>query len=418
MPTAIALPAVTAARRTFTVAVAVAVAVALLPTPADAAPQVDPRPRTSTERAGEQLVFDQHNQARHDPSRFGHPGETPVAALEWDEHLAQVARQWSDIMAQDGRMRHNPHFREQSEWPYGVGENVVHSGWGASNIGAAGLTQWWMDSDGHRDNIMRPTYEAVGIGLSIDWRGEVWATAVFRVAPPDDDYDDDYDDDWDEHEWDDEWSQGPAQNYTPRVRDLSSLCPAVARSRFVDVTRHVDAVECLAEREITLGVSPDRFDPSGTVTRGQMAVFLDRAITGLDGQLPDGPDAAFSDVTGGQRVAIGRLVEAGIVSGYPDGTYRPQRPVTREQMAHFLVATHELLQGERTRGPLRSWFTDNHSDDRFHRQVNVAADLGLAAGTDGRFNHRSPVRRDHMALFLLRLVVAQDDDSFKQQYPG
>ena len=105
------------------------------------------------------------------------------------------------------------------------------------------------------------------------------------------------------------------------------------------------------------------------------------------------------------------------MSGYPDGTYRPQRPVTRGQMAHFLVATHELLQGERVRGPSRSWFTDNHSDDRFQGQVNIAADLGFAAGTNGRFEHRSPVRRDHMALFLLRLVVAQDDDTFAQIRP-
>lgn len=118
-------------------------------------------------------MFDQHNLARRDPGRFGYPGLTPAPDLVWNEHLAQVARQWSDTMAQDDWRRHNPHFAEQSEPHWATGENVIQSGWGTGNIGAAGLTQWWLDSPGHRDNIMREVYAEVGIGLSTDARGQV-----------------------------------------------------------------------------------------------------------------------------------------------------------------------------------------------------------------------------------------------------
>ena len=390
----------------------VALAVALLPAHADAVPKVDPRSRTSAERAAERQVFADHNRARENPGRFGYPRETSVPALEWDEHLAQVARQWSDVMARDGRMRHNPHWVEQSEIAgRGGAESVAHSGWGTGNVGAVGLTQLWMDSKGHRDNIMREPYASVGIGISIDARGELWATAVFAAAVPDPiEMPDPEDEVW---PWNDE--------HTPHVRDLTGLCPPVAASRFVDVHSHVDAVDCLAALEITEGVGAGRYDPSGTVTRGQMAVFIDRVVGGAPPQpnaesrfLRPNDDAAFPDVSAGQTDAVARLAAAGIVSGYPDGTYRPQQPVTRAQMAHFLVATHEYLQGTRVRGPFRSWFRDGRHSGSFWQQVNIAAERGFAAGNEGMFFPQSPVRRDHMALFLLRLVVAQDDDSFVQ----
>lgn len=102
---------------------------------------------------------------------------------------------------------------------------------------------------------------------------------------------------------------------------------------FIDVAgnTHAEAIVWVAERGITTGFPDDTFRPNDDVTRGQMATFLDRAL-----DLPPGT-ATFSDVAGNVHAeAIAAVAEAGITTGFPDGTFRPNDPVTRGQMATFL----------------------------------------------------------------------------------
>lgn len=66
-----------------------------------------------------------------------------------------------------------------------------------------------------------------------------------------------------------------------------------------------------------------------------MATFLQRA-----GGYGDGPLGSFPDVVGNvHERAIGAAAQAGITGGYPDGTYQPNVSVTRGQMATFLDRT-------------------------------------------------------------------------------
>lgn len=104
---------------------------------------------------------------------------------------------------------------------------------------------------------------------------------------------------------------------------------------FVDVdssSTHGRDVATIWANQITNGCSPTRFCPRRAVTRAEMASFVSRAF--------DVPPArsTFPDVrsTSSHADAIGGLVEAGIVKGYADGTYRPDRDVSRAEMAVFL----------------------------------------------------------------------------------
>lgn len=111
--------------------------------------------------------------------------------------------------------------------------------------------------------------------------------------------------------------------------------------RFIDdnLSVHEDNIELLAEREITLGCNPPantEFCPTDSVTRGQMAAFLVRALglppTAVD-HFGDDDGTIFED-------DINRLAEAGITQGCnpPDNTnYCPTDPVSRAQMATFLI---------------------------------------------------------------------------------
>jgi hypothetical protein len=96
---------------------------------------------------------------------------------------------------------------------------------------------------------------------------------------------------------------------------------------------HAENILKIAEAGITSGYSDGSFRPNAPVTRGQMATFLTKGL-----ELPPGDASVFSDVAGHTHESgIGALVGAEITSGYSDGTFRPNTSVTRGQMATFLA---------------------------------------------------------------------------------
>jgi uncharacterized protein YkwD len=145
--------------------------------PADAA-----RLRTGQEQAIESRLFDRHNVARSDPGAFGYASLGTRSPFRWAEDMAEVARAWSDEMARTGNFRHNPNFSTQVKHWTLVGENIaVVSVSGRTDRQIADvMMQLWMDSQGHRTNIMNPRFTQVGIGVSGASNGRVYATVLFR----------------------------------------------------------------------------------------------------------------------------------------------------------------------------------------------------------------------------------------------
>ncbi|TYQ13011.1 UNVERIFIED_CONTAM: GH35 family endo-1,4-beta-xylanase [Acetivibrio alkalicellulosi] len=85
----------------------------------------------------------------------------------------------------------------------------------------------------------------------------------------------------------------------------------------------------------------DAFNPTADLTRTDFAVYLVRAL-GLEGQKPS---AVLTDVTEDTTVnrAIATLVEKGIIMGYPDGTFKGDRFISREEMAVMIARTRIFL---------------------------------------------------------------------------
>ena len=138
-------------------------------------------------------------------------------------------------------------------------------------------------------------------------------------------------------------------SYTSRLTAGSGVTPSVHEfvlgsrtGEFNDVgTSNVfrDDIRWIAIEGITRGCNPpanDRYCPGDPVTRDQMAAFLVRALN-----LPAGNHPGFVDVPAGSTFDsdIRRLAAAGITRGCNPPTnnrYCPGDPVTREQMAAFL----------------------------------------------------------------------------------
>lgn len=122
---------------------------------------------------------------------------------------------------------------------------------------------------------------------------------------------------------------------------LLQLAPKDAR--FVDVGgTHARNVGALADAGIVTGYADGRFFPDRPLTRGEAASLIVRAA-GIS--TDDSAGASFADVASGRThtAAIDALTQAGIVTGFSDGTFRADMPVTRGQFAAMLVRARTVL---------------------------------------------------------------------------
>lgn len=110
--------------------------------------------------------------------------------------------------------------------------------------------------------------------------------------------------------------------------------------------------------------------------------------------------AKFEDIADiDYEEAINTLSALGVITGYEDGTFRPEKTVTRAEMAKLMV---ELLGY----GDLVSGSKSNFSDTQGHwadQWIALAAGRGIVIGTgDGKFNPEGIVTYDQVLTMLVR----------------
>ena len=121
--------------------------------------------------------------------------------------------------------------------------------------------------------------------------------------------------------------------------------PVPEESPFDDVGGvHGENVDALAAAGLAQGTGPTSFSPAQEVSRAQLATFLARALEHLQVALDAGTEG-FDDVDPDSvhAAAIASLTEAGIVQGRTATTYDPSGVVTRAQMASLLMRTADVL---------------------------------------------------------------------------
>ena len=123
--------------------------------------------------------------------------------------------------------------------------------------------------------------------------------------------------------------------------------PAATGTVFADVPLGAfaaDWIEQFAAEGVTAGCGGGNYCPDATITRAQMAIFLLRGEHGSAYIPPAATGAVFGDVPAGSFAAdwIEQLAAEGITSGCGGGNYCPDSPVTRAEMAVFLVRAFSL----------------------------------------------------------------------------
>jgi hypothetical protein len=115
--------------------------------------------------------------------------------------------------------------------------------------------------------------------------------------------------------------------------------------------------------------------------------------------------AHFSDVPDDHPFApaINFLSHGGadVIQGYPDGTFRPGAPVTRQEMAAFLYRFQPVIGPEPVLPGTPGDFTDVPAGHLFATEIAWMAANGLADGYgDGTFRPGAPVTRQATSAFL------------------
>lgn len=123
----------------------------------------------------EQVIADIHEYTnRERVSR----GLNPVTRLE---SLEQIAQNWSEQMAAEDRMYHNPQIKAlvadayDGQWR-SYGENVLQNWCGASG---EALVQQWMNSLPHRLNLLNPLHTHLGVGVEVADSRKLYSTQNF-----------------------------------------------------------------------------------------------------------------------------------------------------------------------------------------------------------------------------------------------
>ncbi|MBW7452701.1 Ig-like domain-containing protein [Paenibacillus sepulcri] len=107
---------------------------------------------------------------------------------------------------------------------------------------------------------------------------------------------------------------------------------------FSDINKHwaQNDILLMANKYVVEGTSLTTFTPDKSITRGEFAVLIVKGL-GLSGDKQGA--SKFKDVNTSSILAayIGAAANAGIILGMPDGTFMPNSPVTREQMASMMI---------------------------------------------------------------------------------
>lgn len=148
-----------------------------------------------------------------------------------------------------------------------------------------------------------------------------------------------------------------------------------------------------------MGYPDGTVQPEGEITRAEACTIFFRLLTDSSRDYYFSKTNDYTDVNAGDwfNNAISTLSNAGIVTGYNDGTFRPNQPITRGEMAKIIANFANLNKGTKS-------FTDlsGHWSKTY---VELAAGNGWIAGyPDGSFRPDQKITRAETVTMINRVL--------------
>ena len=170
---------------------------------------------------------------------------------------------------------------------------------------------------------------------------------------------------------------------------------------------YYSAMDQAVDAGYLMGMGSGIYSPEGKLTRGQLVTLLFR-VSGDDALSQQPESCPFTDVQEGEYYtqAVCWAYKNGIAGGYEDGTFRPGKYVTRQEMAKFFVTYIEHMGKQLPSGAdITGKFSDYDDINSWAiAYVSSAVSCRLMRGDDlGQFRPVSSATRAQCAAMLLRL---------------
>ncbi|MEG0598442.1 MAG: S-layer homology domain-containing protein, partial [Oscillospiraceae bacterium] len=166
---------------------------------------------------------------------------------------------------------------------------------------------------------------------------------------------------------------------------------------------YTESVNQVTAKGIMSGTSDTTFNPNGLVTRGTVVTVLWRMehspAAAKPAPYPDlEPDIWYAD-------AAAWATEAGIATGYDNGSFRGGDPVSREQLALFLYRYSQLKNLELAQGVLTGYHDTDQISSWALDGMKHAVGAGLMTGSGGKLNPTGNAQRAELAVILVRFLT-------------
>ncbi|XRD25336.1 S-layer homology domain-containing protein [Lysinibacillus fusiformis] len=185
---------------------------------------------------------------------------------------------------------------------------------------------------------------------------------------------------------------------------------AAATSPFTDIDQysvHYNDILKLYSQGVINGFADNTFRPDVNVTRGQVAKMLATALK-LDTR--NVQDPYYKDVPKGSDFykSVAALQNAGIMSGYSNGTFMPNEVMTRGELAKILVLAFHLEVSPSYNNIFKD--VDSKSSNAIYIQTLI--DLNITEGTTPvTFSPFDPVNRGQFASFVVRSQEKKNNET-------
>lgn len=160
-----------------------------------------------------------------------------------------------------------------------------------------------------------------------------------------------------------------------------------------------------------VGYTDGTFGPARNMTRAEVTTMFARLLTEQI-EADKTYTNTFNDVPSSYWAAnyIGYMQQFGIVTGFSDGSFRPNAPVTRAQFAAIASRFEKLTEGTKS-------FTDVPSTYWAAKYINFAATRGWVTGyADGTFRPANPITRAEVAAVTCRLLERTADQAYVRSH--
>ena len=151
-----------------------------------------------------------------------------------------------------------------------------------------------------------------------------------------------------------------------------------------------------------IGYPDGTVQPNGQITRAEATTIFFRLLTEESRSANLTKTNGYTDVASDAwyNTAVSTMTKAGIVDGYPDGTFRPDAPISRAEFAKIAVSFTQ-----NNGSAVYNYFTDVKTTDWFAPYVTAAKDAGLIEGySDGSFKPESKITRAEACAIVNRTL--------------